>query len=396
MWDFSWYTLAGPGEPYEDLDVALEQTVARGYNTVRICAAPMLLFGELGLDDLAESLPIEGMGGHYGQRTRWYAVPGGYQTPLRARFFELLEKCRRRGVSVILSSWEYQQSPAFAGDPRWHRALQAIPHRQRLDELAAALGRMLNAIREAGLEQVVALVELHNEVDFSHVPNERDSITRAVAHLQQEHPAQLVTVSWGKPPHLAMHTVPDGLGAGQFHVYSYGVLDALQEQIDIRATGTDAYPNAALRALQRPASPSFQQYGRPAAWKLEATVVTDQMLYGYDTIDAVRWDAWLYQNYGRFHEVMRREIASRVTAIAAWGRWKDVPVLVGEGWIGYTPLEGTFEEGPIGKALAEHGVRTAAEQGLWGVLACSNAAPHHPMWQDAAWQIEINEEFRSA
>jgi hypothetical protein len=56
------------------------------------------------------------------------------------------------------------------------------------------------------------------------------------------------------------------------------VLDALQRRIDIRATGTDAFPGPALRDLQRKGSPTFAEYGRPAAWKLEATVVTDQML----------------------------------------------------------------------------------------------------------------------
>ncbi|WP_247607975.1 cellulase-like family protein [Streptomyces sp. SS52] len=45
LWDFSWYTRTGPGEPFADLDEAFAQTVARGYNTVRVCAMPLLLFG---------------------------------------------------------------------------------------------------------------------------------------------------------------------------------------------------------------------------------------------------------------------------------------------------------------------------------------------------------------
>jgi hypothetical protein len=93
---------------------------------------------------------------------------------------------------------------------------------------------------------------------------------------------------------------------------------------------------------------------------------------------------------------MHREIVSRVVAAAQWGHWQEVPVLVGEGWVGYTPLEGKFEEGPIGRALAAHGIRTAAENGVWGVVPSSNCAFNHPMWQDADWQTEINEEFRRA
>ena len=67
--------------------------------------------------------------------------------------------------------------------------------------------------------------------------------------------------------------------------------------------------------------------------------------------------------------------------------------MIGEGWIGYTPLHGTFEEGPIGRALAEIGIRTALEHGVWGVVLCSNAAPHHPMWADVAWQRRLNAEI---
>lgn len=69
---------------------------------------------------------------------------------------------------------------------------------------------------------------------------------------------------------------------------------------------------------------------------------------------------------------------------------------VGEGWVGYTPLHGDFEEGEIGRALAEHGVRIALEHGVWGVVLCSNAAPHHPMWQLREWQAALNAEILAA
>ena len=86
---------------------------------------------------------------------------------------------------------------------------------------------------------------------------------------------------------------------------------------------------------------------------------------------------------------LRREIESRVIAIAEWARAQRIPALVGEGWVGYTPLHGTFEEGPTGRALAEHGIDTALEHGVWGVVLCSNAAPHHPMWEQRAQNARI-------
>lgn len=398
LWDFSWLVRAGEGEPYEDIEATMAATAALGYTTVRICAAPLLLSGGLGLDDLARDLEIEGLGaaptgGHYGQRTRWYDAPGGYRVDARARLFALLESARTHGVSVILASWEYQQTTAFAADPRWWRAIDAVPLPERPRLLADSFARLLDEIRTAGLIETIAFTELHNEVDFSMLPGLEDAegrgehgVVAAVDELRQRHPDQLITASLGKPPHLSMHEVPAGLDVGQFHVYSYGVLDALQQRLDIRAEGSEGFPNAALRALLRADAPTPERYGRPAPWKLEATVVTDQMIYGYDWIDPVAWDDWLVEHHPAYEQVMRREIASRVIAIAAWGRWRGVPVVVGEGWVGYTPRDGRFEESPEGLALAEHGIRTALEHGAWGVVPCSNAAPHHPLWADAEWQ----------
>ncbi len=414
LWDFSWYTRAGDGDVYADLDAACAEAASLGYNAVRICAAPLLLFGGLGLDDLAADLDIEGLGaapggGYFGQRTRWYDTPGGYRLDLRAHLAALLDACRRHGLVVVLASWEYQQSPAFAASSAWFEAIDAVPLADRYRVLADAWDRLIRWVDSRGQRDLIALVELHNEVDFSILPALADPGTSpgtgpgtgsapepalsGAAHVQRLrslHPDLLVTASYGKPPHLAMHRVPAGLGAAQFHVYSYGVLDALQRRIDIRSEGTAGFPNAELRALLRDDAPTPESYGRPAAWKLRATVVTDQMIYGYDWVDVDRWDVWLDEHYPPYAEVMRREIESRVIAIAEWARWQNVPALVGEGWVGYTPLNGSFEEGETGRALAEHGIDTALAHGVWGVVPCSNAAPHHPMWQLRDWQRSVN------
>lgn len=398
LWDFSWYTRAGAGEPYADLDAAFAATVERGYTTVRICAAPLYLYGGLGLPD---ELTISGLGptpagGYYGQATRWYDVPGGYRLALRQRLLDLVAAARRHGCSVILSTWEFQQSPAFSADDAWWRAIDAIPFDDRMSALADASIALLADLDRAGLAEQVAFVELHNEVDFSRVPDDPAAIDTAVARVSAAFPAVPVTVSYGKPPHLDMASLPASLQVGQFHIYAYGVLDALQRRIDLRATGSDGFPNAALRELQLPDAPTWERYGRPEEWRLEATVITDQMLYGYDHIDPVRWDAWLYDHYAVYRELMLREIESRVVAAAAWTRRQGVPLVIGEGWVGYTPLHAGFEEGPVGKELAEHGLRVASEQGAWGAVLCSNAAPHHPMWADVAWQRRMNDEWRSA
>jgi hypothetical protein len=403
LWDFSWLTQAGPGEAYENLDLAMRQTVERGYNTVRICAVPLLLFGDLGLDDLAQDLAVEGLGanpegGYFGQRTRWYNARGGYRVNARRRLWELFDVAKRHNVVVVLSSWEYQQTAAFAESASWFDAIDAVPMARRLDVLSRAWHRMLVALDESGYTDSIAFVELHNEVDFSVLPAlERERETDdALSRLRGQHPNLIITASYGKPPHLAMFLAPDGLGAAQFHVYSYGVLDALQRRLDIRSEHSGDFPNRELRALLLRDAPTPEEYGVPAAWKLRATVVTAQMIYGYDWIDPRLWDTWLADNYEPFREVMLREIESRVVAVSEWARWKSIPAVIGEGWVGYTPLLGEFEEGSVGLELAEHGIRTALAQGVWGIVLCSNAAPHHPMWGNVEWQQRLNAEIQMA
>ncbi len=410
LWDFSWYTRAGEGEPYESLDAAMDEAVDRGYNTIRICAATLLLFGDLptqdsgagdpadqtsGMPGLAEDLPIEGMGRSpggeiYGNGTRWYDVPGGYRLNLRERFFDLLRTAKRHGVVVILATWEYQQSPVFAGDRRWFDAIDAVPLARRYDALATATIRMLDAVEEHGLGDVIAFAELHNEVDFSIVPAFADGGDEALAKVRAAHPGHLITASYGKAPFNDMERLSNEFDVAQLHVYAYGVLDALQREIDIRAEGTHGFPNQNMRALLTRDAPSFAQYGRAADWKFEATVITDQQIYGYDWVDANLWDRWLYNHYGQYRTEMLREISSRVITMAAWARRRGIPAVIGEGWVGYTPLRADFEDGPVGTDLIEHGVDTALAHGVWGMVLSSNAAPHHPLWANAGWQREMN------
>lgn len=414
LWDFSWYTRAGEGEPYESLRNAVGRCKDLGYTTVRICAAPLLLFGGLrtsdgaDLGELASSLTIEGMGRRsddpahfYGEGTRWYDAPGGYTIDLRERFFDLLRELDAAGMTVILSSWEYQQSCSFAEDSAWWDTIAAIPPEARIDALAVAADRMLSEIEAAGLSHVVAFTELHNEIDFSMMaqpedPNEHAAapgVTEAMARVRANHPGQLVTVNFGNPPFHMMYALPEGLDVVQLHVYVYGVLGALEQHIDMRNPNRADFPNAALRAFQLPGAPTFDTYGRPADWKFRATAVSDTMFYTYDSIDGAAWDAWLRAHYEPYELLMRREIVARVVTTARWAKHLGVPSVIGESWIGYTPLHAAFEEGPEGMALADLGIDTAIAEGVWGIVPCSNAAPHHPMFSDptfAAWQARAN------
>lgn len=400
LWDFSWYTQAAEGEPFESLPRAFAEAAERGYNAVRICAAPLLLFGEHDID--TSSLDIVPMGGGVGARTRWYDVAGRSGIDLKARLIELFREAEAADMKVIISSWEYQQSPAFLRTSAWHDMLTAIPPAERHMALARALDELVGAIEREGLIETIAYVEIHNEVDLSRLkevaPPEADTfwaqrpyLTEALDFLQDRRPEILSTVCYGIPPHLDMAAVPDNAQVMHMHVYVYGVLQALEDFARVRAD-PPAFPTAELKSLLRDDAPSFDEWSHTVEpWRLEATGISPSMFYAYDWVDPVRWDAWLYRNFAHYEESMLQAATDRLVAFKKWADRHGVPAAIGEGWIGYTPLEADFEDGPVGQFFAEEIVRRAHDLGYWGLIVGSNSAPHHPGWRNVEFQRRLNQ-----
>mgnify|MGYP001219931888 CR=1 FL=1 len=402
LWDFSWYTRTGPGEPFEDLDRAFAEAVERGYNTIRICAMPFLLFGS-GLSGEMEFGPL---GGAYGQGTRWYDVRHRVRLDPRAHLLALLRAARRHGVVVILSSWEYQQSSAFAGDRRWFDALMAVPPEERPVRLADALAELCALAEAEGLAEVIAFVELHNEVQAGRlteglpgrepaVVELRERLERGLERFHERRPGIPVTVNYAEVPLASFRGIPENIDVGVFHPYVYGVLDEIVTGYGLRAAD-GGFDEARVRAdLLRPGAPSFAQWRPPAGeeWRLAATLVGKPEIYVHDWCDAEAWDRMLYERYGAHRIAMYRTLETWIAAAADLCAGRGIPLVFGEGWIGYTPLRGNFEEGPVGAEFCRQAVRLSARAGAWGTIVCSNAAPHHPMWRDLALQRECNAAF---
>ena len=406
LWDFSWYVRTGPGEPFEDLDAAFAAARERGYNTIRICAMPYLLFGS-GLDTSA--LQLGPLGGEVGQRMRWYDVKASTTIDARAHLLELFRAAQRHQMFVIVSSWEYQQSPAFAATDEWYRALHAVDPEDRAVVLARSLAALVDFLDQHGLADRVAFTELHNEVQIGHltaglgargaeaVPLLTDRLERGLAEFHRLCPGGPVTVNYAEVPVAAMSAIPASADVLVFHPYVYGVLQALIDTYGLRGEVGD-YAQAAARAdLLRPGAPDLAEWALPPeqAWRLEASIVATPEMYTHDWCDPEAFDRWLYANYGTWREQMATKLTLWLEVAADAARSRGVPLVLGEGWVGYTPLHGTFEEGPVGAEICRRAVAESARVGAWGTVVCSNAAPQHPMWADVALQVECNDLFAS-
>lgn len=411
LWDFSWYVRTGRGEPFEDLDRAAAEAVERGYNTVRICAMPFLLFGS-GLD--TSRLELDRLGGAYAQGVRWYDVAEATVLDGREHLLALLRTLKRHGLFVILSSWEYQQSSAFATSSDWWDALRAVPAEDRAVRLAEALADMIDFLEHHGLDDRIAFTELHNEVQAGHLtaglPDEATEphaamagltarLDRGLAAFHERQPGRPVTVNYAGVPVASMRALPREMDVLVTHPYVYGVLDEVTAAFDLRGE-LSSFPEQAVRAaglLRHDAPPPTSWVVAEAnAWKMDATIVGKPEIYLMDWVDARAFDQFLYERYQVHHEAMVLKLRLWIDVAADRAAERGIPVVFGEGWVGYTPLRGDFEEGPIGAAFCRLAMRESARVGAWGTIVCSNAAPQHSMWADVALQRECNALFTDA
>lgn len=407
LWDFSWYTRTGPGQVFEDLDRAFAEAVDRGYNTVRICAMPFLLFGSgLPTDDLA----FQGLGGDYGQRTRWYDLAPSKGVNGRDQLVALFQAAERHDCYVILSSWEYQQSSSMSADRRWWDALRRVPPEDRTVALADSLADMVDFLAERNLSDRIAFVELHNEVQVGYLADVlpdgsvkrvlglQESLERGIDRFKSRRPDTPVTVNYARVPVGELRGFPRNADVAVFHPYVYGVLDELLDVFALRDPGRPFPQELARRELLRADAPDLGEWTPPAEdrWRLEATVVGPREVYVHDWCDPEKWDRRLYERYALFAAQMTSVLELWIDAAADLAAQRDIPLVFGEGWVGYTPLHGRFEEGPVGAEICRRAARLSAAAGAWGTIVCSNAAPHHPMWNDVALQQEVNAIFRTA
>ncbi|NQX30053.1 hypothetical protein HQQ81_22135 [Microbacteriaceae bacterium VKM Ac-2854] len=407
LWDFSWYVRTGPGEPFEDLDAVFIQAVDRGYNTVRICAMPFLLFGS-GLDTSA--IELGPLGGGYAQRVRWYDVKAPTVIDGRAHLLALFEAAKRHDVFVIVSSWEYQQSSAFATERAWFDALMAVPPEQRAERLAEAHAGLIAFLAEHGLDDRVAFVELHNEVQAGHLTEGLDydrrdldaatlalnpRLTRGIDRFHELAPSVPCSVNYAHVPVGGMRGIPWNSDVLVVHPYIYGVLDDLIREFALRRPIEEFAQDAAADAFLLPDAPPIAEWTLPedAQWKLTATIVGKGEIYAHDWGDAAAIDRYLYEHYGPHALEMRATLRMWIAVAADHAALRGIPLVFGEGWVGYTPLEGGFEEGPIGAEYCRLAMRESHRVGAWGSIVCSNAAPQHPMWADIALQRECNALF---
>ena len=261
-----------------------------------------------------------------------------------------------------------------------------------------------------GLDDRIAFTEIHNEVQVGHLTDGltgddrrrwsalRPRLERAVDAFHARHPDRRAPSTTPGVPVGAMRGIPENLDVLAVHPYVYGVLDALIAEYGLRGPVEEFDQEQGRRDLLRPDAPTLADWTVPAepAGACDATIVGRRDLR-----------ARLGRRGGVRPLALRplrrptsRQMATKLRSGSTWPgtglREHGVPLVFGEGWVGYTPRDGRFEEGPVGAEFCRLAVASPPASQAWGTIVCSNAAPQHAMWSDLALQQNATPLSRSA
>ena len=395
-WIWSWITSATEGEPYDDLERCMIELKERGFNAIRIEAGLNWAFDLDGRPrgDVEFGPWIAGHGWNFSTTNS----RGGGRHDVLERLLYLFQYARRRGIYVILTSWEYQDSSWFLADPDLRAQVYGIPPERRFMQLAEHHDRLLSILKSWGLEEQVAFVEVHNEPEHSEFPS-GDKGTRlhrdAIAFLRDKHPDILVSGDFSSHNEAI---VPDNVQVYDQHVYGGGewYFSTLYGET-VRHPHFDPANPRALAALDRVLREdivSWDEFMVPAqnirkAWR--------DVMWMYENLDNDRWDAWVAERFAEWEDRVRAGTREMFAADADAARRRGLPLVHDEGGFFYPPRLSRFEVEYPGLGILDLFTDLAIEHDYWGFMPGTYCGPDHISWTEKQdWLRAVNGRFQSS
>ncbi|MHB1001610.1 MAG: cellulase-like family protein [Armatimonadota bacterium] len=395
-WIWSWISSSLPDEPYGDLERAISETKARGFNCIRLDAGLNWCFDLNGNPrGVMEFGPwIKG----YSSNLRTVNGRGGAKLNVLDRVIQLMELARDNGIYVIQTSWEYQDSTWHVVDRKIRDEVYEIPVQDRLMSLVHQHDRLITILKERGLDKNIAFVEPHNEIDHSEFPKAeagKRCHTEAIAFLREKHPDILISADFSTTD---LSIIPDNAQVFDSHMYAGSDMyfNGIMAQTVLHPDfdPDDPWKLPLLRTLLKEnivpwnvmAEPSrnIREFWRPFAWL-------------YENLRNDEWDRWMLEHYDEYWLNAKNNVE---TWFAAFGKEADrrgIPAVLDEGGWFYPPLGSRFEEMPEGMALFELMADHAIINNYWGFMPTTYCGPEQPVWNiNPEWLKEINTRFQNS
>jgi hypothetical protein len=363
MWDQAFLMRHLPGESYADYDRVLDETVERGYNTLRLDPLPQLI-------DLSRPETVF----HWGDPQTPY-MPWGWDKagsgPLGIWLIEFMEKVQRRRLNYTLSAWWFtgQSSnnpfPAEAKSPRTHREAA---------ELWAELLRQWK--RRFGLEGLVYL-DLANEVPYF-LPGFTNRFERETGRSWNDggkafSPEQIAFMTEELNP--ALSSLQREFPEVRFTASIHGDERWLDIPVQFDCLDVHFYADVDPR------------------WR-------DRTRFGDFVTNLFTDDSW-HQEFSDRCMATNRSVApmlraaqrSRLAAFAAWAKQKGMPLTTSESWSSWYYYDSPNLDWAWLLDWAEWSVEDAIDYEMWGWTPHNYCQPQFVNWKDARWHRRLTDRF---
>ena len=395
-WIWSWISSATRGEPYDDLDRCMRELKERGFNAVRLEAGLNWAFTLEGKPRGAMEFGPWIAG--YGDNFSSVNARGGGRHDILERLLHLFELARRHEVWIILTSWEYQDSSWFVVDPAIRAEVASFPMQQRFMHLAQQHDRLLKMLEDRGLDKQVAFVEVHNEPEWSELPQGpegRRLHEEAIAMLLARHPQILVSGDFQAHDYSI---IPVNVQVFDQHVYA-GHMWYFGELYGQTVLNKDFDPSnpRALAPLQRVLKDDivpWAEFMKPAQ---NVKAFWRPIMWLFENLDNAKWDAWAAERFPEWRDRIWAEAKKRFVDDALEAGRRHLPLVLDEGGFFYPPRLSKFELSPAGLSLLDLFTDLAIQHDYWGYMPGTYCGPEHCIWhENPGWLRKTNARFQTS
>jgi hypothetical protein len=365
MWDQAFALRHGPGGSFEDYDRVLEETLERGYNTVRLDPMPQWV-------DLAQP----------GRHLVWpdpkmplmpWCWNAPVEGPVGTWIIEFMEKLLNiPSLHYTLSAWWFCNAPPTAH----HSGPPVLRLPRDYEEGAEMWCEMLREWqRRFGFEKLVYL-DLANEVPFF-FPGFQE---RLVAATGKE---------WDSPelsPEQIQFTANELNGALRllrrefpqlrFTCSMHGDLRWLDIPLEVDCLDVHFYAEADVRWAERTRFPDFCKEGifTNDSWHRE-------------------FSERCKQTHAAVAPMLRTRQRHKLAQFANWAQQRGTPLTTSESWSSWFYLDSPDLDWGWLLDWAEWSVEDAIDHGMWGWTPHNYLQPQFKNWRDVKWHQKLTSRF---
>lgn len=389
---WAWFTLSGPGEPYDDLEEVMVGLKERNYNAIRIDTALNWCFQKDGSPrgKVAIRATVPG----YSHRFKVINHQGSDAVDVLDRLFQFMELAKKYDIYVILTDWEYMHTTWFVESEALRNEVMGMPRQERLMCLARHMDRLVTMLKEKDLAGNIAYIEPHNEADASDLPKGGEGQqlhTEAVAFLRDRHPDILVSADLAQINNIE---TTDNSQVYDHHMYvgtelydSFFDKTIRRKDFDFEHPSQDEF----LKDFLEPHITPYSVFKDNFPFTNEGWL---RNFWLYYNINIDKFDRWLTESYHRIKDSIQRNAADYYHRHSQEAKRLGIPMVITEGGFFYGPLYSRFEESESGLEYYDYLTDLAIKNGVWGFAFSTYNCPAMPVWWACRkWVAETNDRF---